>query len=138
MVLQIHQASHGIGVQLVDNETQIKQLIEETIKADRLSSVAPRSGIIVNYDPISNTADVLMSEAVSDQPQDVITGVPCPTSIGIQQAAPNIGRGCWVVFDGVSQKNPYIISIHNLHYSKYDYDVQTRSSISIPTFLSEY
>lgn len=119
------------------DDVKITKIVKDLIRQEKLSTPIQRSGVILNYYPIDNTADILLSNTLSDQPQDVLSRVPCPTSIGIQQAAPEPGRGCWVVFDGIGQNKPYVISIHNPHYTFYDYERQTHAYNSIPNFLTE-
>lgn len=101
---------------------------------DRQLEFSSGHGIILDYDAKTNTATVLMSKPGTDQVGDVLREVLCPTNIGIQGAAPEAGRPCWVDFK--SGRNIAVITHYFNHlYDKYDYIRQTRAVINTPRFL---
>lgn len=114
---------------------KLDKYIQNAMLQDRQSRTRDRFGIIAEYNADTNMATVLMSDQFSDQINDVITNVPCPTNIGIQGVAPEPGRGCWVAYDGTSATAPYILSFTNLDYPKYDYMKQSVATTAVPKYM---
>jgi hypothetical protein len=119
----------------MDNNIKFDKYIQDAILRDRQSRPVNRSGVIASYDPVTNTATVIMSDNFSNQVRDVVRNVTCPTNHGIQMVAPEPGRGCWVAFDGIDQQYPYIVSYHNSLYAKYDETKQTEAYSGIPRYM---
>lgn len=134
MVGTTYPRNRGIGVQ-VEVNPKLDKYIADAIYRHESTKPRNRMGIIADYDKTNNTATVIMSDQYSDKVGDIIKNVTCPTNIGIQMAAPEPGRACWVVFDGASQQNPYILSYANFNYNKYDFYNQNKAKHSIPTYL---
>lgn len=96
----------------------------------------PRPGIIQSYNPVSNTATVLLVGVDSDVPHQVLTDVICPVYMGIQMAAPDSGRPCWVAFKGgVNDNKAIIVSYFNHNYQRYDYAKQTIADSGVPGYM---
>ncbi len=118
----------------MDN-VKLDRYIADALLRDRQSRAVNRSGVVASYDPVSNTATVIMSDNFSNQVKDVVRNVLCPTSNGVQMVAPEPGRGCWVAFDGVDQQYPHIVSFHNTLYAKYDAEKQTEAYSGMPKYM---
>ena len=97
--------------------------------------VTDRHGVIMSYDPFKNTATVALSGQDSDNISDLTKNVPCPTYNGIQLAAPEPGRGCWVIFKGGRESQPVITHFFNYDYESYDYGKQSSSVNDLPRYL---
>lgn len=111
--------------------------IKEKISQARAEESANRYGIVMSYDRMSNTATVLLSAPESDGTGDLVRGVLCPVYPGIQMAAPEPGRPCWVVFkDRKGEKFPMISHYFNHNYQKFDYAKQNRHFIGLPRFYT--
>lgn len=93
------------------------------------------NGVILAYDAQTNTATVLMSRPDSDEAGDILTGVLCPTQIGVQGVAPEPGRECWVAMRNGSTKMPIITTYYNRIYTKMDYNKQTKAVNPVPRFM---
>jgi hypothetical protein len=117
---------------------KLDKYLADAMLRDRHSRPRDRLGIIADYDPVKNTATVIMTDNFSDRLSEVIANVPCPTTIGVQSAAPEQGRGVWVAFDGPSARSPYIVSFTNLDYPKYDYIRQTKADTGVPRFMLDF
>lgn len=92
-------------------------------------------GIVQTYDPATNTATVLMSAPDSDELGDLITNVPCPVTLGIQNVAPEPGRPCWVVFKGAQNDRKAMISHYfNHQFEKFDHPKLYNARSSIPRY----
>lgn len=92
-----------------------------------------RYGIISSYNPTNNTATVILSAPDSDSIQQILNQVPCPVYPGLQMAAPEPGRPCYVVFlSARNESRPIISHYFNHEYQKRDYYRHTdaRSGVS--------
>jgi hypothetical protein len=98
--------------------------------------VNDRHGMVLSYDPAENTATIALSGQDSDDITDIIKEVPCPTYHGLKLAAPEAGRGCYVVFKGGRESQPMITHFYNHDYKKFDFDQMNRTSSDIPKYLT--
>ena len=114
-------------------EKHIKGRVDQ-YKAEESRS---RYGIVMSYDDVENTATVMLSAPDSDGTGDIIRGVLCPVYPGIQMAAPEPGRPCWVVFkDRTGEKFPIISHYFNHNYRKFDYQKQSKHFTGFPRFYT--
>lgn len=115
---------------------KFEQAIRENIvEANEAQKSLPGYGIILDYDPMYNTATVMMADPSSDLPGELFHDVMCPTNMGLQTVAPEPGRPCWVVFRNNSQAMPMITHFFNHVYHKIDYSRYTTSLNTIPRFM---
>lgn len=110
--------------------------IDNKIAADRSVRTTDRNGIILSYNPKTNTATVALSGQDSDDMGDIVKNVPCPTYHGLQLCAPKMGRPCYVVFKGGRESQPMITHYYNHSYEKFDYESMTNSHSTIPKYLT--
>lgn len=110
--------------------------INKKIAADRAVRVTDRHGMILSYNPRSNTATVALSGQDSDVITDILKEVPCPTYHGVQMSAPEAGRHCYIVFKGGRESQPMITHYYNHDYKKYDHYRMSNSHSSIPKYLT--
>lgn len=94
-------------------------------------------GVIMEYNKYDNTCTVALSEADSDVVTEIISNVACPTQIGVQAAAPEPGRICWVAFKSGNATQPFVVNYYNHRYQTHDYERQTRTPFSIPSHLMD-
>jgi hypothetical protein len=109
---------------------------ENVVRPHSQQQTAGGYGIVMDYEPIRNTATVMMSSPASDQPGEVYREVMCPTMIGVQSVAPEIGRPCWVVFKNGSSTAPIITHFFNHAYDQIDYTKQNQATNSIPRYMT--
>lgn len=94
-----------------------------------------RYGIVSSYDPTNNTATVILSAPDSDGIQQILSQVPCPVYPGIQTAAPEPGRPCYVEFlSARNESRPVITHYFNHEYQKRDYYRHTDARNGVSQF----
>lgn len=106
-------------------------------QARQHASEAPvaRYGSVVSYDPAKNTATVALSAKDSDGIDRYLENVPCPVFMGIQLAAPEPGRPCYVVWlSANSESRPVISHYFNHEYQKRDYYRQSDARTGVSQF----
>lgn len=119
------------------NNPKFDKYINSKIKQNTDESSRDRFGIIMEYNKFSNTATVVLSSPHSEEVGDIIREVPCPVAMGVQTAAPEAGRPCWVVFKGnTGEQYPMITHYFNHNYLKYDYEQQSAAKSGIPFFMT--
>lgn len=120
----------------LSNNPKFNQYIESKIQTSDETRNIDRFGVVLSYNPITNTATVLMSSPNTETAGDILENVPCPVIMGIQMAAPEPGRPCWVCFKGNrGEKYPMISHYFNHDYQKYDYNRHTTASSGIPYYM---
>jgi hypothetical protein len=115
------------------NYPKFDKYIDDKAAQRHMGSPVPRYGIISSYDPNNNTATVILSAPDSDGIQQILDKVPCPTYMGLQMAAPEPGRPCFVTFlSSRNESRPVITHFFNHLYQKRDYYRHTdaRSGVS--------
>lgn len=117
------------------NSPKYQKHLKETLSQHNNETPTDRYGIVASYDPVTNTAKVLSSAPDSDRLGDIYDRVPCPTTAGIQMAAPEPGRGCWLIFSGRNEGRPMISHFFNHDYQKYDYYRHTIADNGVPNFM---
>lgn len=116
------------------NKTQ-KQ-INQTLESRQWQRNATGSvGVIITYDKYSNTATVLVSKPETDEADEILHNVPCPTFIGVQMAAPEPGRPCYVLFKNGMVTQPLISHFYNHRYLENDLNRQSPSHMNLPTYM---
>jgi hypothetical protein len=118
----------------MDNK-QLSATIGQQISSNNSAKTGMRIGVITSYNAFTNTATVILSEPDSDAVDEIVTDVPCPTSIGVQLTAPEPGRMCVVLFKNGAITQPLIVSYFNHSYRKFDYVKQNRAGYTLPTYL---
>lgn len=120
----------------ISNNPKFNKFIDSKIQTADETRNIDRFGIIMGYDEVTNTATVLLSSPTSETAGDMIKNVPCPLIMGVQMAAPEPGRPCWVCFKGNSgERHPMITHYFNHNYQKYDYDRHSSASTGIPYYM---
>jgi len=113
------------------------QKMQDAIERNEISNSHPGYGIVLAYHPEENTVDVLMSQPGSDAPGEMFTGVPCPTTMGLQVAGPEIGRPCWVMFKDGTRSTPMVSHFFNYSFDQFDYRKQYYVYDDLPRFMME-
>lgn len=119
---------------MADQRT-LNSAIQTQIAASGSSSTGMRIGVITSYNDFTNTASVLISAADADTIDEVLTDVPCPVYMGIQNAAPEPGRMCVVFFKNGSITQPLIVNFFNQSYKKFDYLRHNKAGYTLPQYL---
>ncbi len=110
--------------------------LQQDLTNRELSRTTGREGIIIAYNEFRNTATVLLTNPQDGGVGVTVENVPCPTYMGIQIAAPEPGRSCWVEFKNSGERNPIITHFYNLAYSQFDYENQMNASSMIPNYYT--
>lgn len=110
------------------------QHIDNLMRQATQERAHPRYGVVMSYDSSDNTATVLLSAPDSDSMGDIISNVPCPVYMGVQNVAPEPGRPCWVAFKGHNDRSPIITHFFNHAFKQYDNVRQNTAKTSIPNF----
>lgn len=112
-----------------------KTQVNQAIKSEQSKKFTGAVGTILSYDRYTNTATVLASKTETDEVGEVLTNVPCPTYMGVQMAAPEPGRLCYMIFKNGNVTHPIITHFYNHRYDQYDYGRQIGSPNDLPTYL---
>ena len=120
----------------ISNNPKFNKFIDSKIQTSDDTRNIDRFGVVLNYDGVTNTATVLMSSPVTESAGDILENVPCPVTMGIQTAAPEPGRPCWVCFKGNRGENyPMISHFFNHNFQKYDYQRHPQAASGIPYYM---
>lgn len=114
---------------------RVQKQIDQTIRDDRYKKLSNAVGVILSYDKFANTATVMVSKSETDEAEEILKNVPCPTNIGVQMAAPEPGRLCVVIFRNGNITQPLITNYYNHRFSQYDYNRQSPTQVDIPSYL---
>lgn len=120
----------------MQNYSLSNKINEQISNANRQES-QPGYGIIMDYNEEDNTATVLLAAPGSDEPGQYFTGVPCPTMLGVQSVAPEMGRPCWVMFRDGAQRSPFISHYFHHSYQDMEYDQQYYAINNTPRFMMD-
>lgn len=112
-----------------------KQQAQQVFAQQKMQRMSGRLGVVIQYDETTNTATVAISSEQTDEIEEVLTKVMCPTMLGIQTVAPSPGTGCWVVFKDDNITQPLISHYYNHRFEQFDYAKQVRSNNTLPTYL---
>lgn len=115
------------------NKTQ--QCIDHSIQENAYNKKTGTMGTILTYDRYSNMATVLTTKPETDEADEVMKNVPCPTYMGIQMVAPEPGRLCWIIFKNGNITQPLISHYYNHRYDEHDYPRQAGSYLQAPSYL---
>lgn len=114
---------------------KVQKQIDNSLQVNSYNKRTGSVGTILSYDRYSNSASVLLSKPETDEIEEVLQGVPCPTYIGVQMAAPEPGRLCWIVFKNGNLTQPLITHYYNHRYDMFDYSRQTVSGVNTPSYM---
>lgn len=114
-----------------------KRIRERIVDPAMQQAAQPAFGTVMHYDKRTNTATIVLSMPGSDHLGQFYTNVPCPTTRGLQMAAPEEGRGCWVIFKDNTLANPMITHFANPDFEGIDYHKQYEAKNDIPRFMME-
>jgi hypothetical protein len=109
--------------------------IQEQIDATRLKESRTRPGMVISFNPVNNTATVVVDDPHSGKPGQVLNNVPCPVTKGLQTVAPFVGTRCLIGFRNTQETDPYILNffddVKSSSYYNRNYSVET----GIPRYL---
>lgn len=120
-------------MQSFDQQRKINKSIEQA----QLRVAQPGYGIVMAFDEKENTATVLLAYPGSDMPGEFYTNVPCPTHLGLQTVAPEVGRPCWVAFKDGLQSSPVITHFFHHSHADMEYEKQYTAENNVPRFMME-
>jgi len=122
----------------MNNPNFEKKVNQKIVKPGMIQGVTSGYGIVLSYDPNANTANVQMVKQNNPTMGQVYKNVPCPTTIGVQGVAPEMGRPCWVDFKGSGTSSDYfpvITTFFNHAYNQIDYPKQGPSVNNTPRYI---
>jgi hypothetical protein len=118
------------------HHTKFDNHIQDKIQGYADTHPTGRYGVISSYDPLTNTATVLLTAPDSDLVQQIIPKVPCPVYHGIQNAGPQPGTLCWVSFlSAKNESRPIITHFFNHNYEGKDYYRHTDARTGVPQYM---
>lgn len=109
--------------------------IRKEIRTEKAQYPNGALGVVTAYNRYDNTATVIISRPDTDEIDEVINKVPCPVLLGIQSVAPSPGRPCYVIFKGGNKTQPLISHFYNHRFGQYDYNLQSKSHVALPSYL---
>lgn len=116
---------------------KFEQKLQDNINSVELRNQKPTFGIILRYDPESNTATIMTARPGSAKPGEIYKGVPCPQTLGVQMVSPEAGRPCQLQFPPGQQTAPIIVGFFNPNHIQADHMQQTLAKNDIPRFMME-
>ena len=116
-------------------DPEVRSQIESQLHAIQNNQTTGCQGVILQYFNERNSATVLLSRQNSNLPGEVLNSVPCPYIPGLQYAAPEPGRMCWVEFRGDNHNTPVITHFFNSNFQNVDYEAHSDSRTNIPKFM---
>ncbi len=118
------------------NYPKFDNKIQSKIDNARMRQSKTRPGVVMKFDPITNSADVILEDQYSGEIGNILSGVPCPTLPGIQTVAPNPGTRCLVGFRDDNERFAYIISLFEEGTLDSNYMYNYTVNTGVPKFMS--
>lgn len=116
---------------------KFEEKLRQNIDSSQLNNRNPYFGIVLTYDPETNTATVMTARPGSGKPGEIYRNVSCPQTLGVQMVAPEAGRPCQLSFPGGIQVEPIITSFFNPNHVEIDHRKQSVAKNEIPRFMME-
>jgi hypothetical protein len=95
------------------NYPKFDNKIQNQIDLSRMRQSKTRPGVVMEFNKKYNVATVILDDSLSSQLGNIVQGVPCPTSMGVQTVAPEPGTRCLIGFRDDNENHPYIINYFN-------------------------
>lgn len=112
-----------------------KEIAQNIVDASGYQTILPTYGIVMNYNSIHNTADIIISDQGSDNFGEVFRNVPCPMIPGVQSTAPQKGTPCFVIFKDNRGSYPVVTHFFNHVYGQFSYGPQYQAINPLPRFM---
>jgi len=117
------------------NYPKFDKKIQNQIDNSAMQKSRTRPGIIVNYDRVNSTADIILDEQYSDSMGNVLKAVPCPMVKGVQSVSPTVGTRCLVGFRDTNESSPYVLNYFDDVTSNKFYIRNSIVNTGIPRFM---
>ena len=95
------------------NYPKFDNKIQNQIDLSRMRQSKTRPGVVMEFNKKYNVVTVILDDSLSSQLGNIVQGVPCPTSMGVQTVAPEPGTRCLIGFRDDNENHPYIINYFN-------------------------
>lgn len=95
----------------------------------------PGYALVLSFDAIKNTCDIVTALPGSDKLGEVLTNIPAPTQPGVQAAAPRPGMMCWLGHRDGMTSDPYITHFFDPRFQETQYTKQYTARNDIPRFI---
>lgn len=115
------------------HQSMVESAVDSTISQMSL----PTYGIVLNYDQVYNTADIIIADQGSDNFGDKYSDVPCPMISGIQTVSPQKGTPCVVIFKDNKGTYPVITNFFNHLYNEFSYNEHYKAVNPLPRFMMD-
>lgn len=116
---------------------KFQKKIQSQIDTTGQQVTANNLGVILAYDPMYNTASVMLTARGGEGFGEIYKDVPCPRPLGIQSVAPGQGCQCLVQFKDNKRATPIIAQyLNTTNYQGRDYAQQNYAINNTPTFIS--
>lgn len=114
-----------------------EKLKQQVLNPTLQQNYGPGDGMILSYNPVHNTATVLMSQPGSDEIGRIERDVICPSVMGVQAVSPKMGDACAVQYYDGTKTKPFITHFYNDFYEQSDYRRQFIAENDVPRFMME-
>lgn len=105
------------------------------INNNQLQQSKTRSGTIMSYSKMTNTAVIVLDDRMTNQIGNIIRDVPCPAVMGVQSVAPIAGTRCVVGFSDANERFPHIVSYTDGTSSLGKYMPNYNVNTGVPKFM---
>lgn len=95
----------------------------------------PGYAVVMSFDPVKNTCDLVTAQAGSDQMGEVLTNIPAPFQAGLQTTAPKPGTMCWIAYRDGTTADPYITHFFDVKFTENNYQQQYTARNNLPRFM---
>lgn len=120
----------GINYPKFDNKIQTQ------IDASKMRQNKIRPGVVMQFDKSTNMATVILDDPYSTQIGNIVSKVPCPSVMGIQNVSPQPGTRCLVGFRDENENHAYIISFFEEDNMSSNFLHNYAVNTGIPKYLS--
>jgi hypothetical protein len=95
----------------------------------------PAYAVVLTFDPLTNTCDIVTAMPGSDEMGEAFSNVPMPMTAGVQAAAPKVGTMCWIAFRDGTRGDPYITHFFDLAFTRNRFDSQYKAVMDTPRYM---
>jgi hypothetical protein len=121
---------------MATNYPKFDNKIQNQIDLSRMRQAKTRPGVIMQFDKKSNLATIILDDAYSGQVGNIISSVPCPAIMGVQNVAPEPGTRCLVGFRDDNENKAYVISYFEESNLGSNYSSNYTVNTGIPKFMA--
>lgn len=121
---------------MTTNYPKFDHKIKTQIDQSRMVQGKNRPGVVMGFDPRTNSATVILDDHYSTEIGNIIHNVPCPVTPGIQSVSPGPGTRCLVEFRDDNESAAFIVCFFDPPNVSSSFAVNYTVNCGIPKYMA--